>query len=109
MKILVDKDWGSSSLWIPGKLGGWASCDHHSFDLPTELKDRCDYFSDWYETYEPGSNLPEPDWEAYSAYKLALAIDIKRHFGNGAQVFIWKDNKIVEVVGDFSHMTCSLP
>jgi hypothetical protein len=109
MRLLVDKDWGSSSLWVPGRLGGWASCDHHSFHLPQELLDRCEYLSDWYESYSPGSDAPEPDWHSYSAYKLALAIDLKRHFGPTAHVFVWQGKDVVEITGSHSLMTKSAP
>lgn len=109
MQLLVDKDWDSSSLWVPAESGGWASCDHHSFDLPQELLDRCDYLSDWYETYWPGSDVPEPDWQSFSAYKLALAIDIKHHYGELAHIFVWQGEKIVEITGSYSQMTRSTP
>jgi hypothetical protein len=109
MKILVDKDFGSSSLWVPGKSGDWASCDHHSFDLPQELINRCDYLSEWYETYWPGSDAPEPDWKAYSAYLLGLAIDLKHHYEESAQVFVWRDKEVVEVTGSFSKMLHNVP
>ena len=106
MQLLVDKDWGSSSLWVPSNAG-WASCDHHSFNFPNYLQERCDYLSDWYESYWPGTDQPEPDWESYSAYKLALAIDIKRHYGEAAQIFVWQGDFIVEISGEFSQMTRS--
>ena len=104
MKILVDNDWCSSSLWVPSSSGGWASCDHHFFDLPKELLDRCDYLSDWFESYIPESDSPEPDWNAYNSYKFALAIDLKRHYQESAQIFIWHRKKIVEITGFYASM-----
>lgn len=107
MKLLVDKDWGSSSLWVPSSSGGWASCDHHSFDLPQQILDRCDYMSDWFETFSPESDLPEPDWESYSAYILALAIDLKRHYQDAARLYVRKGRGFAEVTGVFSDMVQS--
>lgn len=104
MRVLVDKDWDSSALWVPGRQGGWASADHHTFGLPPDLADRCDYLSAWFETYEPGSNSPEPDWGSYNAYLVALAIDLKRHFRDSAQVFSYRGNELAEVTGDFASM-----
>ena len=109
MRLLVDKDWSSSSLWVPGSNGNWASCDHHSFGLPQELTDRCSYLSEWYESYLPGSCTPEPDWMAYCAYKQALAVDLKRHFGESAQVFVRQGEDVVEITGSFSRMTRVAP
>ncbi len=109
MKLLVDKDFESSSLWVPGSGEGWASCDHHTFGLPEELVARLDYLSDWFETYNPGSHDPEPDWAAYGAYLLALAVDLKRHFGDAAQVFVRSDGAVIEVTGEYTHMARARP
>jgi len=109
VKLLVDKDWASSSLWVPSRSGGWASCDHHSFDLPPNLLDRCDYLSEWFETYMPGSKNPEPDWIFFEAYKLALAIDLNRHFQSAAQIFVWHEGSVVEITGRYESMADSAP
>ena len=104
MKLLVDKDWASSVLWVPGPKIGWASCDHHTLELPPELTQRCDYLSDWFETYDPGSLDSPPDWPAYGAYLLALAIDLKRYFGTSAQIFVRDGEGFSEIKGAFSCM-----
>jgi len=107
MKLLVDKDFGSESIWVPTESGtDWGNGDHHGLGLPQDLVDRLDYMSDWFEKFEPFSLTPEIDFRAYEAYKLALAIDLKRYFGDKAQIFTWLNDKyVVEITGDDFKMT----
>jgi hypothetical protein len=57
MKLLVDKDFSSDSLWIPTSSGNdWGNGNHHEMNLPLHLVDRLDYLSDWFETYNPGGD-----------------------------------------------------
>ena len=49
--------------------------------------------------YDPATDAPTPDWEAYSAYKKALAIDIKRYYGNDARIFIRNGDEFLEITG----------
>ena len=46
---------------------------------------------------------------AYCAYKQALAVDLKRHFGESAQVFVRQGEDVVEITGSFSRMTRVAP
>lgn len=109
MQILVGKDWGSSILWVPSESGGWASCDHRLFDLPQHLLDRCEYITAWHDSWWPGVRAPEPDWGSLEAYKLALAIDLKRHYKDSAQVFVSYGGTVAEVSGSYSQMLQRAP
>ena len=104
VKLLIDKDWSSTCFWVPGAEGGWVNASPDQMNLTPELFQRCEYLSEWFEIYNPGSSDPEPDWDAYSAYTLALAIDIKKHYGQSAQIFIRNGNEVVEVTGIKSSM-----
>lgn len=57
----------------------------------------------------PGSESPEPDWICFTAYKLALAIDLKRHFQSTAQIFLWHEGRVVEITGHYELMMGSAP
>lgn len=104
MRIKVDKDWCSSPLWVPSSSGGWASCDYRGFNLPESLVQRLGYYSDWHDSWLPGDRGPEQDWDALSHYEIALAIDLKRHYGESAQIFVHFDGKLHEVTGSMHEM-----
>jgi hypothetical protein len=104
MKLLVWKDFDSSPLWTLGPTGTRSSTPPSRFNLPPELRARLNYMSAWYETYEPGSSNPEPDWPAYRAYVTGVAIDLKRHYGDKAQIFIQGDESLLEITGEYPRM-----
>lgn len=98
-EYLVWTDFGSSALWVRLRRGAWATAGYPA-DLPRELVDRLNFMAAWFDRARPDGGKPQPDWSAYEAYALGLAIDLKRHLGEGAAVFAEVNDKVVEVTGD---------
>lgn len=107
-QFLVWTDFGSSALWVRLPLGAWAAADYPA-DLPCELRDRLSFMAAWFDKARPDGGKPEPDWPAYESYALGLAIDLKRHFGDAAAIFVEVAEKVVEVTGDLCRMTRPAP
>ncbi len=83
--LMVGKDWGSTVLWGRSSSGkGMANYStYEQFGLPSSLIERFDYWSAWYEKCTPEKISEDLDWAQWSAYGLALAIDLKRVVAKG--------------------------
>ena len=82
--LVVDLDYSSTGIWSKGK-------DHNSnasydwLKLPAGLMARFEYWSWWYNRYEPWAKDSEaraPNEKFFEAYGLSLAIDLKRLVGD---------------------------
>jgi len=81
--LMVDKDWGSSVIWVRGRRGGMANCTSYDrFGFPDWLVRRLDLWSAWYGNNDPSEISKTLDWELWEGYGLALAVDVKRIVGD---------------------------
>lgn len=80
--IVVDLDWSSTGIWLNG-----GNVSYDRFNIPPWLLARFEFWSWWYNRWEPWRNtqeeaqLREPDEELFDAYGLSIAIDLQRHLG----------------------------
>lgn len=107
-QYLLWTDFGSSALWVRLPRGAWATTDYPNH-LPCELADRLSFMAAWFDEASPDGGKGEPDWSAYEAYALGVAIDLKRHFGDDAAIFVEVCDKVVEVTGDLFRMSRPAP
>ena len=86
--LMVDHDWGSTGLWVKIEGDGWANTRYEWHDVPDWLVARFDYWCELHERSAPDRPDPEElDEEAFDAYGLSLAIDLKRVLGPDVHVF----------------------
>lgn len=97
MDVLVNKDWGSTGVWVPSRSGGWANTSFASLNLPDWLVERFVFWSAWYESRTPEKIDEEFDWDSWNAYELSLAIDLKNFLGNEHRVFVLDEAGLREI------------
>jgi hypothetical protein len=97
MDVLVDKDWCSTGLWVRGRTSAWANAPYSIFELPNWLLERFEYWSNWFDQCTPEHLNDRPDWKAFCAYELSLAIDLKRVLGDTVHVFLRTEGEISEI------------
>lgn len=98
-RVFVNKDWGSTGIWLQDESGHWCNAPHNSVDMPPGLRDRFEFWCEWYDHYMPGMREDDvPDDESIEAYKIGLAVDLKRHLASAAQVYVYSDGRHKEIL-----------
>ncbi len=93
--ITVDKDWGSTGIWVKG-CRTWGNAKYQDFPIPDWLIKRFEYWSDRYDSHiSKGCEFEEEEWQLLEAYKLSLAMDLRRVLDDRFVVYSW-DNELDE-------------
>ena len=83
--LRIDWDYSSTGIWAikePLQKYAGGNVEYASLNLPNWLVDRFNYWTQWLESSESWNGHEEPDGILISAYKLSLAIDLKRVLGD---------------------------
>ncbi len=102
--ITVDVDWGSTGIWIKG-ANSWGNDQYKNHPIPTWLVERFQYWCDWYNSHATGEfDFEEETWIELEAYKLSLAIDLRRVLDSQYVVYVWDNpnNNRIEVTQKYS-------
>jgi len=77
-------DWCSTGIWVidePMQKTAGANADYEDYDLPDWLVARFDYWTDWWNSWEPWQTRDAEEDYLMDAYVLSLAMDLKRVLG----------------------------
>ncbi|MBW3138906.1 hypothetical protein KUV56_05080 [Ferrimonas balearica] len=102
--ITVDKDWGSTGIWCKVD-SSWGNAKYEDFPIPNWLIDRFNYWCDWYDSHIfKKLDFEESEWTRLEAYKLSLAIDLRRVLDSSYVIYIWDEelNGRVEITNLYS-------
>jgi len=83
--LRIDWDCSSTGIWVikePRQKSAGANLSYEGLDLPDWLVERFNYWTEWLESSESWNGHEEPDEDLVRAYKLSLAIDLKRVLGD---------------------------
>jgi len=92
--IKVDIDWGSTGIWIKGEQS-WGNAQYKNHPIPQWLVERFDYWCHWYNSHiDKDFEFEEVTWQQLEAYKLSLAIDLRRALDEDKYiVYVWNEEQ----------------